>query len=99
MVLSWSPRITKGKTPLSLAAWDGHEATVKMLLENGVELESKDNENKTPLWLATENGQEMVAELLLEKGVDVNTSLRVKNGEDYFKGTVLHLAVIEGRTL
>ena len=34
---------TYGRTPLSWAAENGHEAVVKLLLEKGAELESKDN--------------------------------------------------------
>ena len=33
---------TYGRTPLSWAAENGHEAVVKLLLEKGAELESKD---------------------------------------------------------
>ena len=29
-------------TPLSWAAWNGYEATVKLLLEKGADMESKD---------------------------------------------------------
>ena len=39
---SWRPRIRYGRTPLSWAAESGHEAVVKLLLENGAELETKD---------------------------------------------------------
>ena len=39
----WTPRITYGQTPLSWAAENGHEAVVKLLLEKGAELDSKDS--------------------------------------------------------
>jgi ankyrin repeat protein len=47
---------------------NGHEAVVKLLLEKGAELETKDKSGQTPLSLAAENGREAVVKLLLEKG-------------------------------
>jgi ankyrin repeat protein len=47
----------------------GHEAVVKLLLEKGAELETKDNyRGRTPLSWAAEKGHEAVVKLLLEKG-------------------------------
>ena len=43
---------------------NGHEAVVKLLLEKGAELESKDRDGRTPLSWAAENGQEAVVKLL-----------------------------------
>ncbi|KAJ5701285.1 hypothetical protein N7488_008833 [Penicillium malachiteum] len=39
-----SPDTTYGQTPLFWAAWNGHEATVKLLLENGAIFVSRDKE-------------------------------------------------------
>ncbi|KFY29889.1 hypothetical protein V493_02217 [Pseudogymnoascus sp. VKM F-4281 (FW-2241)] len=56
------------RTPLLLAAKDGHEAVVKLLLEKqGVEPNSKDNNSQTPLSLAAESGYGAVVRLLPAK--------------------------------
>ena len=59
------------RTPLSYAVENGHETTVKLLLEKsaGLELEAKDQAyHRTPLLWATKNGHDAVVKLLLEKG-------------------------------
>jgi ankyrin repeat protein len=43
---------------------------VKLLLEKGADLESKDGFSLTPLLRAAANGHEAVVKLLLEKGAD-----------------------------
>jgi ankyrin repeat protein len=47
---------------------------VKLLLEKGAELESKDSEwGQTPLSWAAEKGHEAVVKLLLEKGAELDS--------------------------
>ncbi|CZR56859.1 uncharacterized protein PAC_06748 [Phialocephala subalpina] len=66
---------TYGRTALSYAAAHGHEAVVKLLLEKGAELETKDEYygSRTPLSWAAEDGHEAVVKLLLEKGAELET--------------------------
>ncbi|KLU92391.1 hypothetical protein MAPG_11337, partial [Magnaporthiopsis poae ATCC 64411] len=60
------------------AAYDGQEAVVRLLLEKGVDKESKDSDGDTPLSLAAIRGREAVVRLLLENGAD--REARNKNG-------------------
>jgi hypothetical protein len=50
---------------------------VKLLLEKGAELESKDNDGRTPLSWAAKNGHKAVVKLLLEKGAELESKDRV----------------------
>ncbi|KAN0073022.1 hypothetical protein V8E54_009136 [Elaphomyces granulatus] len=65
-----------GRTPLSRTATNG----VKLLLENGADLESKDSCDKTPLRRATENEHELV-KVLPKMGADPGRiDLKTKDG-------------------
>ena len=46
---------------------------MKLLLEKGAELESRDNYGQTPLSQAAENDQETMVKLLLEKGAELES--------------------------
>ena len=57
-----------GRTPLAVAAANGHDTMVKLLLERkDIEVDEKDNYGQTPLLFAAANGHETVVKLLLER--------------------------------
>jgi ankyrin repeat protein len=45
---------------------------VRLLLEKGASIETKDNDGRTPLWWAAENGHNVVVRLL-KKGASIET--------------------------
>jgi ankyrin repeat protein len=57
-----------GATPAIVAAFEGHEEVVKMLLEAGADVNAKDTEGNTALSLATARGHQEVVKLLKSKG-------------------------------
>jgi ankyrin repeat protein len=64
------PRTIYGRTPLSYAAENGHDAAVKLLVDTeGVDVNSKDYPyRKTPFSYAVMRGQETTIKLLLDTG-------------------------------
>ncbi|OBT47113.1 hypothetical protein VE00_03058 [Pseudogymnoascus sp. WSF 3629] len=61
-----------GRTPLSYAAKEGHEAVVKLLLAEKVDADLKDVDSRTPLSYAAQGGHEAVVKLLLAEKVDAD---------------------------
>ena len=77
------------ETPLILAASFGNKNIVKMLLENGADVNLGNNIGATALHFASEHGHREVVELLLGNGANIN--LADKEG-----ATALHTASEEG---
>jgi ankyrin repeat protein len=59
---------SKGKSPLSIAAENGHETVVELILaQDNVEINSRDEYSQTPLSWAAQNGHEAVVKMLLAR--------------------------------
>ena len=63
-----SDRDLEGRTPLHIAAWQGHTAMVELLLRHGADVNATDREQRTPLQSAAWQGHENVVWLLLKAG-------------------------------
>jgi pectate lyase len=74
------------------AAVVGDLARVRAFLENGIDINVKDNQGNTPLHLAAQGGHREVVEFLLSKDSDVNTRRTGYPAGD----TPLHTAVRAG---
>ena len=62
-----------GSTALMLAAWQGQDRVVKLLLDYGADVQLVDNLEETAIHLAlTSSGNERTAKLLVNGGADVN---------------------------
>ncbi|KAL4800663.1 hypothetical protein BDV19DRAFT_375363 [Aspergillus venezuelensis] len=59
------------RRPLYWAAKEGHLAVVKLLLERGANIESKDSRESTPLQVAVIHGHEEVVQALVQQGANL----------------------------
>lgn len=63
------------KTPLHMAAVCGHEAAVRLLLENGANHSPQDiGYSQTPLHVAAASGHETIVKLLIEAGANIKAA-------------------------
>jgi tetratricopeptide (TPR) repeat protein len=86
--------IVRGKdngAPLHKAAQRGNVRKIRQLLENGADVDAKDQEGRTPLYLAATHGQGKALEILLKHDANVD-------GQNYEAGvTALFGAVLKNR--
>jgi ankyrin repeat protein len=71
------------------ATRNGYEEVVKLLLNNGAELEAKSNDGPTPLLSAASNGHAAIVKLLIDNGAELEA-------KDYYGWTALSLAANNG---
>ncbi|XP_054708114.1 transient receptor potential cation channel subfamily A member 1 homolog [Uloborus diversus] len=77
-------------SPLHIAALKGYASIVEILLNNGAEIEKKNEHEQTPLHLAAKNGHVNVAQVFM------NYSKTIVSSEDENANTPLHLACLSG---
>jgi hypothetical protein len=82
---------SNGYTPLIWASSRGHTETVRLLLEEGADVNVQANDGQTALMRAADYGHVEVVTLLSNSGADVN--VQSKNGI-----TALRLATLKGHT-
>nr|XP_020476967.1 ankyrin repeat domain-containing protein 50-like [Monopterus albus]XP_020476968.1 ankyrin repeat domain-containing protein 50-like [Monopterus albus]XP_020476969.1 ankyrin repeat domain-containing protein 50-like [Monopterus albus]XP_020476970.1 ankyrin repeat domain-containing protein 50-like [Monopterus albus]XP_020476971.1 ankyrin repeat domain-containing protein 50-like [Monopterus albus] len=80
----------EGRTPLILAAQEGHWTTVKLLLDRRSPIDHRAYDGHSALSAAILEGHTEVAELLMKRGADTN----VRDAEGR---PLLYLLVLEGR--
>jgi ankyrin repeat protein len=74
-----NPQDTEGDTPLMWAAQGGKVNSARILLEYGVDIDLKNNDDMTALHWAAKNGHLDITELLLEYNANVN--IKDKSGQ------------------
>ncbi|OQE13833.1 hypothetical protein PENFLA_c043G02908 [Penicillium flavigenum] len=74
---------------LQAASWRGYKEIVKLLLDNGADVNAQGGEYGNALQAASSIGHEEIAKLLLDNGADVNA-------QGGYGGNALKVAVVEG---
>ncbi|MCJ1357990.1 MAG: hypothetical protein MMC33_007988 [Icmadophila ericetorum] len=82
-------RDSLGNQPLLWAARNGHESSVKILLDEGANVAAKNNEGVTALYWAAANGYASIVILLLKKGANCRP-------KDKIGWTPMHRATFNG---
>ena len=78
-----------GRTPMHIAASEGHLAAAQLLIERGAKVDSTDYTGDAPLHYAAKANYEEMTNLLLNSGTEVDLM-------NYLKETPLHHAAAQG---
>ena len=62
-----------GNTPLMLAAYHGHAATVRMLVEHRADVDRRNNRDQAPVAGAIFKGEDEVVRVLVAAGADLDS--------------------------
>jgi ankyrin repeat protein len=65
------PGMPRGMTPLMLAAWQGHDEIVRLLVDRGAKIDYQDGDGFTAITLAAGEDFWKVVEFLAARGADV----------------------------
>jgi ankyrin repeat protein len=65
-----------GMTALHVASSKGHAEVVQALIDNGSDIEAREETGRTPLHTAAFRGQKEIVELLLKNGAEINARTR-----------------------
>ncbi|CAN9196308.1 unnamed protein product [Alternaria alternata] len=85
----WDVKDEGGQTALHWAVRGGSVLVMKLLLDNGANIEAKDKDSMTALHLAASEGNKAMVRLLVDLGADIEA----KNKNNM---TALHLAALKG---
>ena len=84
-----------GKTCLMTAAYHGHLAICRLLIDKGALLEAKDRYGWTPLHLAADRGHVEIVRLLCDHGADVEARNRWGRRPLHLAAYYGHISVVK----
>jgi ankyrin repeat protein len=84
-----------GHLTLHFAARKGHDNIVKLLLDNGADMEETDKDGNTTLLIAVLNGHEAIVKLLLDNGADVKAVTKAGRSALYCAAYFGYAKVVE----